>query len=133
MPARWDWLRLKAEAGVAWVGVLDRNVRHLIAASIKSGQTCGIMFRDHVIEATVRADGRDGTTFLALAAEGLYDADVLAVMLDAVPGRAPDDWMEEPDGFTGIKPAFGQLVWSTLLTPDLTTRLLELDDKESST
>jgi hypothetical protein len=128
MPTRWDWLRLKGEAGVAWVATARRNVQHLVARSITCGMTCGAVFQNHVIEATVRADGKNGS-FLAFAAEGLYDPAILSVMLTALPGITEADWMEEPGGFAGITPRSGQLIWSTLLTAEQTMMLLSLDDE----
>jgi hypothetical protein len=129
MPTDWDWKRLKAESGYAWVTQATTLVRQLIAQSIRTGHTRGAEFQTHCIEATVRADGREGA-FLAITAEGIYNPSIVAVLLSAVPGVAVDDWLPEPGGVAGIEPQAGQVIWSTLLTPEQTAHLLSLDDSE---
>lgn len=80
-------------------------------------------------ESAVRAHGGEGA-FLAITADGIYDPKVIAVMLSAVPGVPAHDWLAEPDGAAGIQPRPGQIIWSTLLTPQQTADLLVLDDAE---
>jgi hypothetical protein len=130
MPVDWDWRRMELEAFAAYEGMATRTVRHLIAESIRCGQTVVAQFEDYLLQATVRADGQDGA-FLAITAEGIYDANVIATLLDAVPGVPHTDWLIEPDGVAGITPRSGQIIWSTLLTPQQTAELLALDDQEA--
>jgi hypothetical protein len=132
MPVEWDWKRLDAEAAYAWVRRAEAVVRHLIAESIRSGQTLIAEFEKaerqvYRIEATVRSDGGEGA-FLAIATDRVYDPKVIAVLLAAVPGVPAEDWLPEPDGAAGIMPRPGQIIWSTLLTPQQTADLLALDD-----
>lgn len=129
MPTDWDWRRMELEALAAFEGIATRTVRHLIAESIRSGQTLIAQFEDYRLQATVRADGQEGA-FLAITAEGIYDATVIATLLDAVPGIPATDWLIEPDGVAGIQPHSGQIIWSTLLTPQQTAALLALEDEQ---
>lgn len=127
MPGAWDWDRLTGEAAWAWVDIVQRDVRKLVALSITSGDTYGMTLRDHIVEVTVRADGQQGS-FLAIAAEGIYDPLHWRALLTSVRGIKRDDWMDEPDGFAGITPRSGQLVYSTLLSPEQAAGVLALHE-----
>lgn len=128
MPGDWDWRRMQLEALAAYEGIATRTVRHLIAESVRSGQTLSAQFEDYMLQATVRADGQEGA-FLAITAEGIYNPAEIVALLNAVPGVPASDWLIEPDGAAGIEPRSGQIIWSTLLTPQQTAELLALDDE----
>lgn len=129
LPSDWDWGRLKVESAVAWAVQLRALVRQLIAASITSGDCVSAVFRDYLIEAVVRADGAEGA-FLAITAEGIYDANVIATILSSVPRVEVDDWQPEPGGVSGLVPRSGQIIWSTLLSPEVTGEVLRLADTQ---
>lgn len=129
MPADWDWGRLRVESAVAWAVQLRAMVRRLIATSITSGDCVSAVFRDYIVEVVVRADGADGA-FLAITAEGIYDPKVIATILSAVPTVDVESWQPEPGGVSGIAPRSGQIIWSTLLSPEVATEVLRLADEQ---
>ena len=131
LPREWDWARLRVESVQAWARELRDLVRRLIAASITSGDHVRAEFLNYTIQVIVRADGAEGA-FLAVTAEGIYDAKVIAVILSAVPGLSVDDWQPEPGGVSGIEPQAGQIIWSTLLPPKVAAEVLSLAGKSSS-
>ena len=61
-------------------------------------------FHDHRIKALVRADnGHEG--YLAIVAEGIPDPRLFALLLDCVPGVAPENWQPEPSPLAEMEPA----------------------------
>jgi len=51
---------------------------------------------------------------------------MIALILSAVPGIGESDWQAEPGGVSDIKPKEGQIIWSTMIPPDIQARILEL-------
>ncbi len=68
--------------------------------------------------------------YLAICSEGIWDADLIALILSCVPGIAADDWQPEPGGVWGIEPQMGQIIWSTIVPPDIQAILLEFDGND---
>jgi hypothetical protein len=58
---------------------------------------------------------------------------VIAVILDAVPGIAQQDWLPEPGGAAGITPSPGQIVWSAIIPADTQARILADTDTDTDT
>jgi hypothetical protein len=56
---------------------------------------------------------------------------VIAVILDAVPGIAQQDWLPEPGGAAGITPSPGQITWSAIIPPDTQARILADADADA--
>ena len=126
LPTKWDWDRLGGEQSIAWRREMKRIVIHLIAMSLRTGHLAIAEFHDHRIKALVRADnGHEG--YLAIVAEGIPDPNVFALLLDCVPGVAPEDWQAEPSPLADMDPAPGEIIWSTLFPPEIATTVLELD------
>ena len=71
----------------------------------------------------MRCDGAE--SYLAITAEGHYDPKFVAVLLAAIPGVPPSDWIAEPGPVLGITPASGQVVFSTMLPPEALAALLD--------
>ena len=71
----------------------------------------------------------DGESYLAIAADGFWDARAVAVLLDAVPGVGAGDWQVEPSGVLGIEPAAGQVVFSTMIPTDSLSKVLDDVDR----
>ena len=67
----------------------------------------------------------DGESYLAIAADGFWDAKAVAVLLDAVPGVGAGDWQVEPSDVLGIEPASGQVVFSTMIPADSLSKVLD--------
>lgn len=128
LPAEWDWNRLSAEQALAWRREMKRMVIRLIATSLKSGHLAVAEFRKHRIKALVRvANGHEA--YLAIMAEGVPDPQVFALLLDCVPGVAADDWQPEPSPLAEMNPGSGEIIWSTLLSADVSAAVLDLDDE----
>lgn len=113
LPADWDWKRLAAEQAIAWRREMKRVVIRLVAMSLKNGQLAVAEFRNHRIKALVRAETRH-EAYLAIIAEGVPDPQMFALLLDCVPGVAPEDWQPEPSSLAEMSPGSGEVAWSTL-------------------
>lgn len=127
LPVDWDWKRFAAEQAVAWRRDMKRIVIHLIAMSLKSSHLTVAEFRNHRIKALVRA-ANEHEAYLAIIAEGVPDPQMFVLLLDCVPGVAPEDWQPEPSPVAEIKSGSGEIVWSTLFPPEVANAILELDD-----
>ena len=102
-------------------------VLRLVAGSLLDGNTHTAILSGHVITALVRAqDG--GEAYLAIAAEGFIQPRMIALILSAVPGISESDWQAEPGGVTDIQPTQGQIIWSTMIPPNVQARILQLAD-----
>lgn len=127
LPSDWDWKRLSAEQAVAWRRAMKRMVIGLIATSLKTGHIAVAEFRSHRIMALVRAsNGHEA--YLAIVAEGIPDPQVIALLLDCVPGVDRDDWQAEPSSVGEMNPGPGEVIWSTLFPSDIASVILDLDD-----
>jgi hypothetical protein len=51
------------------------------------------------------------------------------LLLDAVPGISEEDWQAEPGGVADIKPMTGQIIWSTIIPPEVQTEILARSDE----
>lgn len=127
LPKEWDWKRLLAEQAVAWRREMKRIVIRLIAMSLRSGDIAVTEFRQHRIKALVKADG-GREAYLAIIAEGAPSPEVFALLLDCVPGVAPDDWQPEPSPLTEMPLAPGEIVWSTLFPTEVANEILRCAD-----
>jgi hypothetical protein len=123
LPTPWDWNRFVLESAFAWERHIRLIVRELIARSLRSGDAYVAEFEKYTLTALAKA--RDGETYLAIGAENAAHPKVFAVILNAVPGVSPSDWMPEPGGVAGLEPRLGEIIWSTILPPAVAARLLE--------
>lgn len=126
LPADWDWMRLAAEQAVAWRREMKRMVIHLVAMSLRTGHLAVGELRNHRIKALVRAENGH-EAYLAIIAEGVPDPQMFALLLDCVPGVAPEDWQPEPSPLAEMNPGSGEIIWSTLLPSEVANAILELD------
>ena len=132
LPAEWDAKRLQAEHAVAESRELREIVPRVIAMSLRSGKPISI--ESHRIKVSLLVRGGQGhrdrlsEVYLSVAAQGVPDNDFrnrLAIIKDSVPGIAMDDWLAEPAPISGLRPAYGQVVWSTLLSTEVQCLLLD--------
>jgi hypothetical protein len=128
LPGDWDWKRLSAEQAVAWRREMKRMVIRLIAMSLKNGHVAVAEFRKHRIKALVRAENGH-EAYLAIIAEGVPDPEVFALLLDCVPGVAPDDWQPEPSPVADMTPTSGEIIWSTLFPSEVASAVLDMDEE----
>jgi hypothetical protein len=126
LPSDWDWKRLAAEQAVAWRREMKRMVIRLVAMSLTSGRLAVAEFRKHRIRALVRAESGH-EAYLAIIAEGVPDPQMFALLLDCVPGVAPEDWQPEPSPLAEMNPGSGEIIWSTLFPSEVANAILELD------
>lgn len=110
LPADWDWKRLAAEQAVAWRREMKRMVIRLVVMSLKTGELAVAEFRNHRVKALVRAESGH-EAYLAIIAEGVPDPQMFALLLDCVPGVAPEDWLPEPSPLSEMSPGPGEIIW----------------------
>jgi hypothetical protein len=126
LPSEIDYKRWSAERAALAISAMKRLVRKAVAKSAHDGHLWTVTIKQHVIGALVR--NQDGETYLAITAEGYYDHRVVAILLDAIPGVAKEDWGAEPGAVFGIAPAEGQVIFSAMLPPETLCTLLDEDD-----
>jgi hypothetical protein len=125
LPQPVDADRLTAETAALAVEAMRAMVLSLVAGSLLDGNTHTAILSGHVITALILAqDG--GEAYLAIAAEGFIQPRMIALILSAVPGISDSDWQAEPGGVSDIKPREGQIIWSTMIAPNVQARILEL-------
>lgn len=125
LPQQVDADRLIAETVTLAVEATRTMVLGLVARSLLDGKAYAAILSEHVITALVRAED-GGEAYLAIAAEGFIQPRMIALILSAVPGISESDWQAEPGGVSDIKPKEGQIIWSTLIPPDIQARILVL-------
>jgi hypothetical protein len=101
-------------------------VIRLVAMSLKNGHLAVAEFRNHRIKALVRAENGH-EAYLAIIAEGVPDPQMFALLLDCVPGIAPEDWQPEPSPLAEMNPGSGEIIWSTLFPSEIANEILDLD------
>ena len=126
LPTEIDYKRWGVERTTLAVSAMKDLVRQAVARSAHDGKLWTVTVQRHVIGALVRST--DGESYLAVTAEGYWDHKVVAVLLDAIPGIPRDDWGAEPGPVLGITPTQGQIVFSTLLPPEVLCALLDEAD-----
>jgi hypothetical protein len=118
LPGADDADRLAAEAALAQVRSIRDSVRRLVAIAAAGGGPATGAVEDFAL--TVRvvnappAGQDDGEAYLAVEAT-IWDAAILAVILDSVPGVPAGDWQIEPTEALGISPAPTSLVYSAMI------------------
>ncbi|MEU8083828.1 hypothetical protein AB0B57_09445 [Micromonospora sp. NPDC049101] len=123
LPQAWDWKRLELEHIYAWEREIRRIVRELIARSLQNGYAYQAEFQRYKVTALARAE--DGETYLMIGTENIADPRVFAVIINAIPGIDPTSWMPEPEGIRGLEPEPGEIIWSTILPPEVAAQLLD--------
>jgi hypothetical protein len=132
LPQQVDRERLEAELAVRAVQAIREFVLKLVVASLHDGQRHSLELQGHRITALVYASNAT-EAYLAISAEGFVRPEMIAIMLDAVPGIDRDDWQIEPDGVAGILPASGQLIWSAIIPPEAQADILQRFDSPEAT
>ncbi|SRR6266568_3245825 len=130
LPTAWDWTRFKLEAAYAVQLTARTIVRRLVALSLRSGRAYSGEWLRCTITALVRADN-GGEAYLLIGVDRVADHRLMAVMLDAIPGVPKDSWQPEPGGVAGLTPAPGEVIWSTILPPEVGAQLLDEFDEEA--
>lgn len=124
LPATIDIERLQAELATRSVEAIRGVVTELIVQSLCHSKPYSAEFKAHRVTAYVRA-ANGSEAYLAIVAEGNWNEKLLAVILSAVPGVPPDSWLAEPGGVAEIQPRDGQIIWSTIIPPEVQARLLD--------
>mgnify|MGYP007088046686 CR=1 FL=1 len=122
-PTQVDYRRWHVEATTVSVIALQKQVREAIARSAQTGSVWRVTVQSFQIAALIKRI--DGESYLAIAADGFWDAKAVAVLLDAVPSVGAGDWQVEPSDVLGIEPASGQVVFSTMIPADSLSKVLD--------
>lgn len=109
----------------SWRHEMKDIVIRIIAMSLTSGKLAVAEFQQHRIKALVRADNGH-EAYLAIIAEGIPNQEVFALLLDCVPGIAPEDWQPEPSALAELEPSQGAIIWSTLFPSEVADAILGL-------
>lgn len=109
----------------SWRHEMKDIVIRIIAMSLTSGKLAVAEFQQHRIKALVRADNGH-EAYLAIIAEGIPNQEVFALLLDCVPGIAPEDWQPEPSALAELEPSQGEIIWSTLFPSEVADAILGL-------
>jgi hypothetical protein len=124
LPQAIDYKRLEAEIALQVSAAIRAVTRRLIYDSLTSGKVVTAEFSTYVLTACVRA--KEQEAYLAIVAEGFIDTSILAIILDSVPDVPHEDWQPEPGGALGVVPAYGQIVFSTVIPPSAQAQILAL-------
>lgn len=127
LPSRDDYRRWELENAALVVIVLQRKVREAIARAAQTGKVWRVSIGTFQIGALVKRV--DGESYLAVTADGFWDAKALAVLLDAVPRVSADDWQIEPSAVMGITPVSGQIIYSAMIPADALSAVLDEIDE----
>ncbi|GAB3947519.1 hypothetical protein GCM10029976_076930 [Kribbella albertanoniae] len=130
LPQEIDYKRLRGEIAFQVSDGIRRLTRRLIYMSLTSGNIVTAELTGHLLKACVRA--ADQEAYLAIVAEGFIDPNILAVVLDSVPDVSAEDWQVEPGGAMGVTPAYGQIVYSTVIPPSSQAKIIALFGDEES-
>ena len=123
LPQQVDTQRLTAEAATIFVVNIRRVIRGLIAGSLRDGNQWSATSTKHCIGALVKT--RDGDAYLAISADGFIEPKMIAIMLTSGPGLDETDWMAEPGSILGITPRPGQIIYSTMIAPEIQAAILD--------
>lgn len=123
LPQPWDLKRLRAELALAQVQAYESALVEAAARSLRCGQVVTAQLPGLAMGVLIRADGPD--QYVAFIAEGVYDPNVLAVMMSTLPGVDLADWAPEPGSYAGLHPASGQIVWSAPLSTEAAAEILQ--------
>lgn len=113
LPQAWDRKRLRLERAYQQRRVFEEVMLTAAAKSLRTGKAVVADFSVYSMGVLIRADR--GEQYVAFIAKNVLDVRVLAVMLDAFPGVAADDWAPEPGGEFGLTPGPGEVIYSALL------------------
>jgi hypothetical protein len=118
LPQEVDKERLEAETAVLTVRAMRDMVLTLIVRSLHDGRPYTAELSEHKLTAVVRASDAS-EAYLAITAEGFIHPQIIAIILNSVPGIQESYWQAEPGGVAGITPQPGQIIWSTIIPPQV--------------
>lgn len=127
LPTEWDIKRLVAEATVSAQAVIEDLVRTAAAESLLNSDIRCFVFGDRDVRVRIKVHD-DGQAYVAIGATGSLDTTLFVALLSAIPGVPLDDWLPEPDGGIGIKPAPGEVIWSAMFSAEAQAELLALGE-----
>ena len=123
LPQMIDKERFEAESAALTLRAIHDMVLTLIVRSLLDGKPYTAELSEHTVTAVVRA-ANPSEAYLAIVAEGFIHPQMIAVILNAVPGIADSDWQPEPGGVAGIDPQPGQIIWSTMIPAQVQAALI---------
>jgi hypothetical protein len=112
--------RLSAEGGVNAVAIVQQLVISAAAQSLWHSDIRAFTVGDRDVRVRIRMQD-DGQVYLAIGSTGSVDPTFFVTLISAIPGASADDWLPEPTDALGIQPEPGEIVWSTMLSPEAQT------------
>lgn len=131
LPTELDGKRLSAERALHFVRSVPLLVRRLARMSLLNGHVAEATFDGWQLRVLIRASGDHAGTeaYIVVGGSGLTDPDTFAVILSAIPGVRPGDWMAEPSEIRGLRPGSGEILFSALLPPQGQAQLLKSEQQ----
>ncbi len=123
LPVEWDMKRLIAEMAYNANQVLKDTVREMTAVSMQTSSPIEFTIGSTNLRLRVRML-EDGIVYLAVGVVGMADPNFFAIVLTSFPGISRDDWSPEPRGNMNIDPEPGEILWSTILSPESQAAIL---------
>jgi hypothetical protein len=130
IPTDWDVRRLQAEAAYHALHTVQSLVRRAAAASLREHAVAGFTIGETDVRVRVSMLA-DGEVYMAVGATSVANPELFAIMFSSVRGVQDHEWIPEPGGAISIEPAPGEILWSTMLTPEVQQQLLfDADEDE---
>jgi len=123
LPTDWDARRLSAEAAVFAKIRVQRAVRAAARESLLTSSAATFQIGDGAVHVRIRVLA-DGQAYIAVGATNITDAGFFAVLFTSFAGIGYAEWLPEPGGAVDITPGPGEIVWSTILTPEAQQQIL---------
>ncbi|PZQ88268.1 MAG: hypothetical protein DI534_12475 [Leifsonia xyli] len=128
LPTEWDRDRLLAEAAEFSTTIVQTTVVVAAAESLTSGEVVAFAVGDREVRVRIRMF-EDQRVYLAIGATGSLDVTFLTVVFSAIPGLKSADWLPEPSDELGFEPAPGEILWSTMISPECQEEILRRADE----
>lgn len=126
LPGDADRDRMHAESGVRFDRRLRQTVIALVRASLRDGREHVADLRTFTIGVQVRAD-RGHETYVAVRVTGSVPLNLIAAILDLIPGCDRQGWFPELPGLPHRQLHSGEVAWSNIMDPSAAAKVLDAD------
>lgn len=126
LPEDADRARMHAESGVRFDRRLHDAVIGLVRASLRDGREHIAGLPTFTVGIQVRAD-HGHETYVAVRVTGSVPLNLVAAILDHVPGCDPQGWFPEFRGLPDRPLQLGEVAWSNIMDPAAAAKLLDAD------
>lgn len=128
LPQDADRARMHAESGVRLDRRLHDAVIGLVRASLRDGREHVAGLRTFTVGIQVRAD-HGHETYVAVRVTGSVPLNLVAAILDHIPGCDPQGWFPEVRGLPDRPLQLGEVAWSNIMDPSAAAKILDADHR----